>query len=69
MKAISITERFPDDGKRVLIFDSTYSEWNVGWNAWRHQVGGTSRPGRWILPLGDGDDMNITHWAELPDNP
>jgi len=31
--------------------------------------GGSSRPGKWVLPMGDGEDMQITHWAELPANP
>ncbi len=69
MKIITISERYPDDNERVLIFDARWKEWNVGWNAYQHTIGGSSRPGKWMLPEGDADEMHITHWAELPENP
>jgi hypothetical protein len=67
--AISVSKKYPSDGERVLIFDARFREWHVGWNAWSHSSGGDSRPGKWILPIGDADDMDITYWDELPPNP
>jgi len=69
MEWVSTTQRYPEDNERVLIFDAKYGEEHVGWNAWRHTIGGKSSPGKWILPMGDADDMDITHWAYLPEQP
>jgi hypothetical protein len=66
---ISIAKKFPGDNERVLIFDALHREWHVGWNAYRHMIGGQSRPGTWILPIGYADDMHITHWAPFPPDP
>jgi hypothetical protein len=70
MKWISVAQKYPEDGERVLIFDARFGEAHVGWNAWQHRFGGgKSTPGNWIMPNGDCEDMHITHWAELPANP
>lgn len=65
-KWISIAERYPYDGERVLIFDAQSGEAYVGWNAYRHRVGGASTPGIWVLPFGETEDLHITHWMPLP---
>lgn len=69
MKPISVTKQYPDEHERVLFFDARSSDWFVGWNAYRHRIGGASYPGSWVMPTGDTDDMQVTHWLPLPKKP
>ena len=69
MQPISVTTKFPAEHERVLFFDSITQDWYVGWNAYWHTVGGASRPGTWVMPSGDTEGMQVTHWLPCPPNP
>lgn len=51
---ISVSERLPEDGVRVMKVDATKGEWNEPWI-------GEWGPASSVAP--------VTHWAPLPDLP
>lgn len=66
---VSIADKYPPEHERVLFFDAREGEWFVGWNSYWHTIGGPSRPGSWVMPSGDTDDMHVTHWKPRPKGP
>ena len=69
MQPIRASDRYPKEHERVLFFDAVSEDWYVGWNAYWHSPGKEARPGKWVIPFGDTEDMQVTHWLPCPENP
>ena len=69
MQPIRVSDRYPKEHERVLFFDAFSEDWYVGWNAYWHSPGKGARPGKWVVPFGDTEDMQVTHWLPCPANP
>ena len=69
MTPIRVSDRYPKEHERVLFFDAVSEDWYVGWNAYWHSAGSKARPGKWVIPCGDTDGMQVTHWLPCPENP
>jgi hypothetical protein len=69
MTPIRVSDRYPKEHERVLFFDANSEDWYVGWNAYWHSPGKEARPGKWVIPFGDTEDMQVTHCLPCPENP
>ena len=60
MDWISVTDRLPPTGKRVLA---------CSWMSVNYFVAYVSPLGGWCLAFGDSPILNVTHWMPLPELP
>ncbi|MFZ4252020.1 DUF551 domain-containing protein [Enterobacter ludwigii] len=71
-KTFSVHECLPSPNDTVLLFDSTGEGWLIGWRSmW--MTFGQKETGSWQWTFQNGDididDVVITHWAPMPEEP
>ncbi|BBR34227.1 hypothetical protein WP3S18E09_12400 [Escherichia coli] len=71
-KVFSVHECLPSPNDTVLLFDSTGEGWLIGWRSmW--MTFGQKETGSWQWTFQNGDididDVVITHWAPIPEEP
>lgn len=69
---VSVADRLPAPNDTVLLYDANGEGWIIGWRSVWYGPG-QKETGQWewtyqIDDL-DAEEMNITHWAPMPDEP
>ncbi|WP_414627558.1 DUF551 domain-containing protein [Lelliottia amnigena] len=71
-KSFSVSECLPPPNDTVLVFDSNGEGWLIAWRSmW--MTFGQKETGSWQWTFQNGDidndDVVITHWAPMPEEP
>lgn len=71
-KSFSVNDCLPSPNDAVLLFDASGEGWLIGWRSmW--MTFGQKETGQWQWTFQNGDidndEVDITHWAPMPDEP
>lgn len=71
-KSFSVNDCLPSPNDTVLLFDASGEGWLIGWRSmW--MTFGQKETGQWQWTFQNGDidndEVDITHWAPMPDEP
>lgn len=71
-KTFSVNDCLPSPNDTVLLFDASGEGWLIGWRSmW--MTFGQKETGQWQWTFQNGDidndEVDITHWAPMPDEP
>ncbi|HFI7433948.1 TPA: DUF551 domain-containing protein [Escherichia coli] len=71
-KSFSVNDCLPSPNDTVLLFDAIGEGWLIGWRSmW--MTFGQKETGQWQWTFQNGDidndEVDITHWAPMPDEP
>ncbi|XUA21325.1 DUF551 domain-containing protein [Citrobacter sp. OP27] len=71
-KVVAVSDGLPSPNETALLFDANGEGWLIGWRSvW--MTFGQKETGEWQWTFQNGeidvDDMNITHWASIPEEP
>lgn len=69
-KSVSVAEALPSPSETVLLFDANGEGWLIGWRSVWYGMGQVETgEWQWTFQCGDIEYANITHWAEMPEDP
>ncbi|WP_248884293.1 DUF551 domain-containing protein [Escherichia coli] len=71
-KSFSVNDCLPSPNDTVLLFDASGEGWLIGWRSmW--MTFGQKETGQWQWTFQNGDidndEVDITHWAPMPEEP